>query len=139
MYVALEIAGGLLGLFVTGVAIFTAWLMYGKAASLQKDAVYTARSEHRTADLLLRWTLMDYAILLLFIVGMVFLFVDVLAMLRDRVSYPYYHYGYLLSGFVFSLLGMLFMLVRLAVILKLAQSNRPSLLPDDHHEPHHTD
>jgi hypothetical protein len=61
-----------------------------------------------------------------------------LGVLRDRQSYPLYHFGYLLSGIVFALLGMLFLLLRHGIVLQAARSGDRSF-PGHHHEPNHAD
>lgn len=130
MYGVLAVLAALIGLAVCGAAVFTAWfhLYYKKRAfgdhNRQTEGVPTGDS------LLLRWMAMDYAVVGLAVFGLLFLFVDVLAVLRDRQSYPYYHYGYLLSGFVLTFLGLLFLVARLFLLLRVARSH-------DFSAPHH--
>lgn len=127
MYTALPVFAAILGLAVTGGAVYTVWRIF----QLKGKAAVPGTAERQ---LLLRWTVFDYAILALVLVGLVFLLVDVIGVINDRDQYPYYHYGYLLSGFIFSLMGLVFMLVRLTMVLRLAnpdpapvdQSNKPN-------------
>ncbi len=65
-----------------------------------------------------RWTLLDIAMTLLFVVGMMFLLADVVAMGRDRHLYPMYRYGYLLSTFCYLLVGILFLWLRIFIVLR---------------------
>jgi hypothetical protein len=129
MFLILAVFGSLLGLFVIGSAVFTAWHIFNHNKGVRE------RTAHK---LLHRWSLFDCAVLVLFCIGLMFLLIDLLAVIRDRDSYPLYHLGYLLSGVSFSFLGMLFMLVRLLATLRLSQANR-SPLADHHHKPDHTD
>ncbi|MFB9752999.1 hypothetical protein ACFFNY_15650, partial [Paenibacillus hodogayensis] len=82
----------------------------------------------------LRWTLADYAALFLFGFGIVFLLTDLIGVARDRDMYPMYHYAYLLCGTIFSFMGMLFTLVRLALVLRLTGG-----AAGNGHDPHKPD
>jgi hypothetical protein len=140
MYPALAVVGGLVGLLVTGVAVYTAWFIHrAVGADADKSDAFSAPLSRIEAagKMILRWTLMDYAVLLLFIIGLLFLLADLAGVLRDRHSYPLYHFGYLLCGLVFSALGMLFMFVRLTVLIRLVRSER-SFSPNHHDKPSHT-
>jgi len=129
LYQSLAIFAAVLGLAVTAAAFFTAWYLFKS----YKEKVATESSAFDPSKLL-RWTVLDYAVIGLFAVGMMFLLVDVLGMARDRGSYPLYHFGYLLSGFIFSFLGMLFTVGRLFLVLRLAGAPRPSAV-HHHNEP----
>ncbi|MDF2938604.1 MAG: hypothetical protein K0Q90_3977 [Paenibacillaceae bacterium] len=126
LYNILQIFAAILGLAVTGGAVYTVWRMFQVKAK-------TGAPGKLERQLLLRWTVFDYAILVLVLVGLVFLLSDVIGVIKDRDQYPYYHYGYLLSGFIFSAVGLVFMLVRLTMVLRLAnpdsapvdQGNKP--------------
>jgi hypothetical protein len=119
LYTSLTVFAAVLGLLVTGSAVYTAWYL------LQQRGKNTAPgAPERQA--LLRWTVFDYALLTLVLVGLVFLLVDLIGVLKDKDLYPYYHYGYLLSGFIFTLLGLVFMLARLSLVLRLANQNPAS-------------
>lgn len=112
-YTILQVFAAVLGLAVTGGAVYTVWRMFqarGKAGAPGK----------LERQLLLRWTVFDYAVLALVLIGLVFLLADVVGVMKDRDQYPYYHYGYLLSGFIFSFVGLIFLLVRLGMVLRLA-------------------
>lgn len=112
-YTILQVFAAVLGLAVTGGAVYTVWMMFqarGKAGAPGK----------LERQLLLRWTVFDYAVLALVLIGLVFLLADVVGVMKDRDQYPYYHYGYLLSGFIFSFVGLIFLLVRLGMVLRLA-------------------
>jgi len=121
MFIALAIFASVVGLFATGAAIFTAWAFQasrgqgGAGASRERPAPTAPPS-----GWLLRWTVADYATILLFGFGFVFLLVDLIGVIRDRELYPLYHYGYLLCGFIFTLMGMLFAFARLAIVIWLA-------------------
>lgn len=136
-YTVLMIFAALIGLLITVSAIFTVWVIWHHARSLKGDR--QGNLVKMTGQYLLKWTLMDYAILILFLSGMLFLFTDLLAVMRDREFYPSYHYRYLLSGFVFSLLGMIFMYVRLGIVLRLFRSNDVLSSPKHHNEPPQAD
>jgi hypothetical protein len=129
MYTTLAVFASVLGLAVTGAAVYTAWYVFQLRKG--KEGVDPPGQFERT--LLLRWTLFDYSLLLLSLIGLLFLLTDLIGVLRDRDLYPYYHYGYLLCGFIFTLLGLLFMLARLFVVLRLA--NQGSAAPHNHDEP----
>ncbi|MFB6367497.1 hypothetical protein ACFCP7_26315 [Paenibacillus elgii] len=88
---------------------------------------------------LARWTFFDYALLALFLIGSLFLFTDLLAVLRDAEQYPPYHFPYLLCGFVFTVAGMLMMLVRLALTIASVRSERPLPPPDHQDHPGHAE
>jgi hypothetical protein len=134
----LALVGGSIGLLVTASAVFLAWAMYqylkhkkeaGTGPSLQSVQANTISS------VLLRWTFFDYALIAVFAIGSLFLFTDVIAVIRDSESYPLYHYGYLLCGFIFTLFGMLFMVLRLLLVLRLIRTDGAAALPDNHDQP----
>lgn len=136
MYIALAVFAAILALLIVSVSIYTIWSIWYQARHLKgklKDNVNTVVSSY-----FMKWTWLDYAILLLFLVGMIFLLTDVIAVMRDAELYPAYHFGYLLSGFVFSALAMLFLFIRFAMTLKLIHSSR-SLTEKHHHKPTQTD
>lgn len=125
-YTILQVFAAVLGLAVTGGAVYTVWRMFQAKGK-------TGAPGKLERQLLLRWTVFDYAVLALVLIGLVFLLADVVGVMKDRDQYPYYHYGYLLSGFIFSFVGLLFLLVRLGMVLRLAnpdpaavdQGNKP--------------
>jgi hypothetical protein len=143
MYTALAIFASILGLFVTGAALFTAWFVHQerKPNPSQQELDPAQPSDNGTPvdqsrALLQRWMVWDWAVIMLFGAGAVFLFTDLLAVSRDRAQYPPYHYGYLLCGFIFCIMGMLFAFIRILTLLSL---NRGSRAPGADHsdEPEH--
>ncbi|MDF2962704.1 MAG: hypothetical protein K0S39_4439 [Paenibacillus sp.] len=143
MKLILAIVGGSMGLLVTASAVFMAWALFQhrKNQSNQEAAQgnlsdgETISSINAVSAVMLRWTFFDYALIAVFTIGSLFLFTDVIAVIRDAQSYPLYHYGYLLCGFVFTLFGMLFMVLRLAFVLTLVRPDRPAGLPNNHNQP----
>ncbi|MGN7382972.1 Uncharacterised protein [Chlamydia abortus] len=140
MYTTWAIFAGVVGLIVTGAAVFTVWHVYFAA---QQDADRQGKPapghslESRVSSYFLQWTVLDYVMLGLIVTGLLFLFVDLLAVMRNPGRFPYHHHAYLMVGFVFSFLGTLFMVVRLALTL---QSIRPSATGEEHHDqPEQTD
>ncbi|MCP1311846.1 hypothetical protein [Paenibacillus tyrfis] len=149
--------GGAIGLVVTGSAVLLAWTVYSRAqaeaAPLAAPEGAAAQTKERPEDQpslsaalvrqagphLARWTFFDYVLLALFAVGSLFLFTDLLAVLRDAEQYPPYHFAYLLCGFVFTLAGMLMMLVRLALTIASIRSERPLPAPDHQDHPGHAE
>ena len=151
MYFKLAIFSAVLGAAIIAAALFTIGSILQKRkkpeivhtdSKIPSDTVSSsANTLHFSQQMGLyftRWTVFDYAVLALFAFGMLFLLVDVLGVIRDRHDYPYWHYGYLLCGFIFSLLSMLFMLIRLAIVLKMIRPNHLSAI-NDHHEPNDAD
>lgn len=140
MYTILAIFAGLIGLFVTGVAVFTAWAYYSTRARLkqagQQPEGETPAGEPDISpwDWFLRFTVADYAALFLFGFGAVFLITDLIGVMKDRDMFPMYHFGYLLCGILFCLMGMLFMFVRLVLVLRLTGGASASA-----HHPHEPD
>lgn len=112
-YTILQVFAAVLGLAVTSGAVYTVWRMFQAKGK-------TGAPGKLERQLLLRWTVFDYAVLALVLIGLVFLLADVVGVMKDRDQYPYYHYGYLLSGFIFSFVGLIFLLVRLGMVLRLA-------------------
>ncbi|WP_237712720.1 hypothetical protein [Paenibacillus elgii] len=149
--------GGAIGLVVTGSAVLLAWTVYSRAkAEAAPSAVPEAAADQDTATPvepppisaalvrqagphLARWTFFDYALLVLFAVGSLFLFTDLVAVLRDAEQYPPYHFAYLLCGFVFTLAGMIMMIVRLALTIASVRSERPLPAPDHQDHPGHAE
>lgn len=138
MKMTLAILGGVTGLIVTASAVMLVLFMLQQRSKKEQDAT-PGQNEPGGANMLLQWTYFDYALIGVFAIGSLFLFTDVVAVIRDADSYPLYHYGYLLSGFVFTLLGMLFMVLRLAAVLSLVRSRGPLPAHDHHDHPGHAD
>lgn len=141
MNVALAIFGSFLGLLITGIAIYTAWMIHQlwkrQQTAQQETGAEPIPSARIASQYLSRWTVLDYGVLGLFVIGTLLLLADMAAVMRDRAAFPDYHYAYLLCGIVFTLLSMLMLLTRLAVVLSC--STQSSFSPDHHHEPSHAD
>lgn len=125
MYTVLMIFGGIVGLIVTGAAFYTVW----SVMEMRKQA-----HSVKIRDAMRSWTAMDYGAIGVFMIGMMLLLADLFAVIRDRESYPYYHYGYLLCAIIFVLIGMMFMVVRLGVIVHSAPKAE-STFPHNDDEP----
>lgn len=134
MYLALSIFAAVLGLAITGATVYTAWYVH---QAQKRPAGNKQAASGPVESALLNWTVLDSAVLVSFGVGMVFLLVDLIAVMRDKDLYPPYHFGYLLSGFVFVLLAMISMFIRLIYVLRLAGS--PIFASDQKHEPTEAD
>lgn len=127
---ALAIAGAIIGLVAVGAAVYTGWLMLQH----RKQAEPGSTQPFPTA--LLKWTAIDYVILLLVLVSLLILVADAVAMFRDRANFPTYHYGYLLTGVVLAFMGMIILFLRLFMLHHaLASLRLPA--PDDQSKPHH--
>lgn len=124
MYVVLACIAAVIALFVAGLGIFLSYLIWSGR-----------RPELRSR--LQRWTVLDIGIVAVFLISTLFLFADLIGVVRDRDAYPYYHYGYLLSGFVYHLLsgGMLFLRLAIALGWSEKKSEGSPLPQDDHPEP----
>src|SRR5690242_11891134 len=100
LYSILAIFAAILGLVITGAAAFTVWSIFQqrKNQPLEDPSIDSAAPaafqtfSQQAAQYLLKWTVFDYAVLALILFGLLFLFTDVVAVIRDRHSYPYYHY-----------------------------------------------
>jgi hypothetical protein len=141
MTLILAVAGALIGLFAAAAALLTVWFIYDRTK-------HKAAQEGRSFDpmdvaggLLNRWSLMDYALLVLFMIGTLLLAADAVAVLRDREAFPPYHAPYLISGLIFTWMGMMFMLARLALLLRTlhVSGRQHAVPPQHHHEPDHAD
>ncbi|GAB7056597.1 MULTISPECIES: hypothetical protein [unclassified Paenibacillus] len=147
MMTLLALFGGALGLAVTGSAVLLAWSVFAGAQARKGEPDGEENGPpgnpsgwlQKSAPHLLKWTYFDYALLVLFMVGSMFLFTDLVAVLRDADQYPPYHFGYLLCGFVFTLSGMLMLIVRLALTLSLVRTDRRSPSPHHHDHPGHAE
>ena len=156
MKLTLALLAGIAGLIVTASAVMLVWMVIQQQRSNSKPEQERAGEETENGELsdagedkspplpaaasmLLQWTYFDYALIGVFAVGSLFLFTDVIAVIRDSASYPLYHYGYLLCGFVFTVLAMLFMVLRLAAVLSLVRSGRAVSAADEHRHPGEAD
>ncbi|OXM84092.1 hypothetical protein [Paenibacillus rigui] len=156
MKLTLAVLAGVVGLIVTASAVMLIWFVMQQKQKMQNKPEELQANNHpeeghgaeeqmqgssplqSIAPLLLQWTFFDYALIGVFAVGSLFLFTDVIAVIRDAASYPLYHYGYLLCGFVFTLLSMLFMILRFATVLSLVRSGRAFSAADKHSHPGET-
>ncbi|MNI16205.1 hypothetical protein D3C73_695320 [compost metagenome] len=144
-FTILAVFGSLLGLIITGIAVYTAWMvhqLWKRQATEHTDGQdlsgQTATPAAIAGKYLSTWTVLDYGVVGLFGIGMLMLLADFIAVQRDRASFPDYHYAYLLCGIIFSAMAMLMLLSRLAVVLSFTASHRS--LPQDHqNKPNHTD
>jgi len=140
MYVALAVFGGVLGLGITGAAVYSAW-MIRQLWQQQAASPHAVSQQEIAAEYLSRWTLLDYGTVGLFVIGLLLLLADLLAVLRDKAAFPDYHFAYLLCGIVISVMGMLLLTIRLFVVIGLAKSGvlkRP-VAPDHQNKPGHAD
>ncbi|UJF31531.1 hypothetical protein [Paenibacillus hexagrammi] len=140
MYGFLAVFGGMLGLFITGVAVYTAWLIH----QLWKQQAAAPKPSSQTqiaAQYLSRWTFLDFATVGVFIIGMLLLLAELVAVLRDKAALENFHFAYLLSGILLSFMGMLLLVVRLLVVLGFKQPSVSSsaVSPDHHDQPNHAD
>jgi len=137
----LAVAGGILGLAAAGGAAYAVWLIAEHKRSAQaaasgspsaaKETHDTAPAPERTESpypaALLRWTWLDYIVLAVSLFGFLLLLADVVAVVRDRDSYPGYHYPYLICGVLLAFMGMLISFLRLIMFahaIRAAQKPR---------------
>lgn len=125
MYIILAIAAAVAAMIIVGFGVFAAYLLIG---GKQRDQM---------ANLLKRWTVFDYILLGAFLIGSLFLLADLIGVIRDREAYPYYHFGYLLSGFAYNLIAGIGLTIRLGLTLRAAEkpAEESSAAPgaDEHH------
>ncbi|GGI45254.1 hypothetical protein GCM10008018_11160 [Paenibacillus marchantiophytorum] len=142
MNLLFAIVGGILGLFVTGAALYTAWMVY----YLWQQQAASPRAVSRVdiaVKYFSRWTMMDYAAVALFVVGLLLLLAELFAALRDRAGTDVvnFHFSYLLSGIIFSTLGTVLLIVRLMIVLGFAQTGALhrtiAIAPNHEDEPDH--
>jgi uncharacterized membrane protein len=135
MYTLLGYIAAFLGVLIIAGAIYTIWSIVKQSKNQQnKQSVSETVGRY-----FLKWSFMDYAIIIVFLCGMLFLLAEVIAVMKDRESFPLYHYGYLLCGFIFSMLGMLFMVARFAIVLRMVQRMDRVALINHHNEPNDAD
>lgn len=142
MNMLLAIIGGLLGLLVTGVAIYTAWMVH--QLWRQQAAAPRAVSQVDIAvKYFSKWTIIDYAVIGLFLIGLLLLLAELMALLRDQTVIANFHFSYLLTGIIICAMGMLLLFVRLVVVLGFIQSGAlrrtVSVTPNHQNEPDDTD
>ncbi len=112
LYLILAIIPTIVTLIIITSAIMITWLL-------------SRGRERFIARALRRWLLLDYMVLAVLAFGVLFLLVDLVAVIRDREAYPYYHLGYLLIGFLFCFIGGIFLSLRLWVTLRLMEDQHP--------------
>jgi putative exporter of polyketide antibiotics len=134
MYTYLAIFAAILGLLLTSAAIYTIWTLTQQRKNQQGELTFSQLA----GRYFLRWSFFDYTVLVMFLCGMLFLLTEVIAVVREPASFPYHHYGYLLCGFIFSLLGMLFTLARFIIVLRVVRGMDGVSLVNDHQEPNET-
>lgn len=134
MYTMLKVLAILLGILLMSGAIYTIFAIFRQ----RKNQVIKLSLSQTAGNYFLKWSFFDYAIIVVFLCGMIFLLVEIIAVVKDKDSFPYHHYGYLLSGFTFSLLGMLFLLVRFAIVLRMVQGGDAFSFVNNHQEPNKT-
>jgi hypothetical protein len=135
MYTMLGVLAAFLGVLIIAGTIYTIWSIIRQRNNQQsKESIAETVGRY-----FLKWSFMDYAIIIVFLCGMMFLLAEVIAVMKDRESFPLYHYGYLLSGFIFSMVGMLFMVARFAIVLRMVQRMDRITLVNHHNEPNDTD
>jgi hypothetical protein len=141
---SLAIFGGILGLIVTGIALYTAWIIH----QLWKQQAASPRafsSAEIATRYLSRWTVLDYAVSGISAIGLLLLAADFFAVMRDRASFPPYHIFYLLCGLIFSMMGILLLVVRLFVVIGInkphaeAGISQSPVSPKHHDQPNDTD
>lgn len=117
MQAALIILGMAMGMAIilaTVAAIIMTHMRWRKQAKFDKSASRLEIAGRQLAS----WSLFDYAVLMLFAVGLMLLTADVIGMIRDQVLYPPYHYKYVLLGVVFLVSSMFILIIRLAILLR---------------------
>ncbi|NOV00705.1 hypothetical protein [Paenibacillus planticolens] len=141
MNMLLAIIGGLLGLFVTGAALYTAWMVH-QLWRQQAAAPKPLSQVEIAVKYFSRWTVMDYAVIGLFIIGLLLLLAELFAILRDQTAAAAnFQFSYLLTGLIFCGMGMLLLVARLIVVLGFAQTGAlhrtVAVAPDHQDEPDH--
>ncbi|WP_442601340.1 hypothetical protein [Paenibacillus sp. KN14-4R] len=126
----IAILGSVIGLVVTGGAIYTVWFL------LQSRKRTDGTKDRGLPIELLRWNILDYMLIGLFLVGLLMLGADLYAVMRDKANFPSYHLAYLTGGFVFSLMGMVLLFLRFMMMYSALQS---SSAPNHKAEPNHGD
>ncbi|TCZ74295.1 hypothetical protein E0485_20160 [Paenibacillus albiflavus] len=124
--------GTVLGLLAIGGLVYGIWLI----AMHRRTTADTSKMPF--PSMLLRWTVLDYIIIVLFVLGLLLLFADLTAVLRDRASFSEWHLVYLVAGVIFSFMGMLMMVFRL-FMLNNAIRSLGLLAPDHEREPDNRD
>lgn len=135
MYTILGFFAAFLGVLIIAGTVYTIYSVIKQRKNQQSNQSVS----ETVGRYFLKWSFMDYAIIIVFVCGMLFLLAEMVAVMKDREGFPLYHYGYLLCGFVFSLIGMLFMVARFVIVLRMAQGMDCVALIDHHNEPNNAD
>ncbi|NEW08657.1 hypothetical protein GK047_21920 [Paenibacillus sp. SYP-B3998] len=140
MNLILAIFGGLVGIFVTGVAVYTAWMVH-QLWKQQAAGPKPSSQSQIAASYFAKWTLMDCAVVGLFLIGLLLLLAELFAVLRDKTIVGNFHFSYLLTGIIISAMGMLLLFVRLIVVLGFIQSSalQRTVSPNHQYEPSDAD
>ncbi|MDR6549022.1 hypothetical protein [Paenibacillus qinlingensis] len=141
MNLFLAILGAVVGLFVTGAGIYTAWTVH----QLWRQQAASPRAVSQVeiaATYFSRWTIIDYSVVGLFIIGLLLMLAVLVAVGRDQTEIANFHWAYLLTGIITSAMGMLLLFIRLIVVLGFPQGNAlqrtAAVTPDHQHEPNDT-
>ncbi|MGO4497564.1 hypothetical protein AB4114_16935 [Paenibacillus sp. 2RAB27] len=141
MNLFLAILGAVVGLFVTGAGIYTAWTVH--QLWRQQAASPRAVGQAQIAvTYFSRWTIIDYSVVGLFIIGLLLMIAMLVAVGRDHTEIADFHWAYLLTGIILSAMGMLLMFIRLVIVLSFPPGNAlqrtSTVTPDHQHEPNDT-
>ncbi|TXK85981.1 hypothetical protein [Paenibacillus sp. N3.4] len=136
MNMILALVGGALGLFITGVAVYTAWMVH-QLWRQQAAAPKPSSQSEIAVKYFSKWTIMDYAVVSLFIIGLLLLLAELFAVMRDQTAIANFHFSYLLTGIIISAMGMLLLFARLIVVLGFIQSGalHRTVAPDHQNQP----
>lgn len=92
MNLFLAIMGAVVGLFVTGAGIYTAWTVH--QLWRQQAASPRAVSQAQIAvTYFSRWTIIDYSVVGLFIIGLLLMIAELVAVGRDHTEIANFHWG----------------------------------------------
>ncbi|WP_148497754.1 hypothetical protein [Paenibacillus senegalensis] len=129
MYDLLAALAAAIGVIAVGAALYTLLrISFNRAES--------GNVVERAEKYFQRWTALDAVMIALFAIGALFLMADVIGIVRERNLLAYHHYGYTISGVVYCLTGMLFMVGRLIFVLRRVR--RLASFPQQHQKPNQT-
>ncbi len=110
----------------------------GRILNFEEEERSPQWMEEPKKSVFMKWSWMDYTILIIFLFGTIFLLADLLSVMRDREFYPSYYHGYLLFGFVLNVTAMILLFIRLGVVLaKIRLHDSP--LFEHHNQPTQAD
>ncbi|OCT12123.1 hypothetical protein A8709_30180 [Paenibacillus pectinilyticus] len=141
MNLVLAIIGGIVGLFVTGAGIYTAWSVH--QLWRQQAASPRAVSQVEIAvTYFSRWTVIDFSVVGLFIIGLLLMIAELVAVGRDHTEIANFHWAYLLTGIIISAMGMVLLFLRLLVVLSFLPTDTlqrtTTISPNHQNEPNDT-